>query len=84
MGLIGMNFRGLVSKNRLKTALFEARRSKHQIVFAQEHNIRAEQKEEFERAAKDMGFTAIIGECEEHRGGAALFLKVGKSAVYTP
>ena len=72
LGLIGMNFRGLVSRNRLKTALIEARRCKYHVVLAQEHNITRDRLSEFENISKDMGFTAIIGACES--GGAAIFI----------
>ena len=81
LGLIGMNFRGLVSRNRLKTALIEARRCKYHVVLAQEHNITKERLSEFENISKDMGFTAIIGACES--GGAAIFIDTESGIINT-
>ena len=73
--VISMNPRGLTSKGRLNSLLFEATTARVDILLIQEHNISYKHEASALAIAKDRGYVACIGFTTGGRGGSAVFIR---------
>ena len=73
--VISMNPRGLTSKGRLNSFLFEATSARVDILLIQEHNISHAHEASALAVAKDRGYVACIGFAAHGRGGSAVFIR---------
>ena len=87
--MVGMNPNGLRGQGRTRKLFAEAKRKGVAILIIQEHNHRASEVRELQRAAVARGFAACVSPCAESstRGGTAVFLdreKLGLGATSVP